>query len=90
MGDRWIKRKKDNYIWHEQDLNISNELKSGNEVLLYLIENPFLMYPNGIELNVAKAIEHDILQRVSSSHELWNKRNKLLNLPKCIRLEELV
>jgi hypothetical protein len=88
LGERWIKRKKDKYIWHDQDINISNELKAGSKVSLYLIESPFCMLPNGIELNVAKAIEHDILQRAPTSPELWNKRNKQLDLRQSIRLEE--
>jgi hypothetical protein len=90
LGDRWLKREKDNYIWHSQDISISDELRNEHKVLLYLIKNPFISHSNGHELNISKSIEHDILQRTPARHELWNKRNRLLNRSHTIRVEDIL
>ncbi len=90
LSNRWIKRRKDNYIWHHQDINIAKALNERSEVLLYLLEDPFITHPCGIELNVSKAIEHDILQRAPANLGLWNKRNTSQAKANYLRLNSII
>jgi hypothetical protein len=69
LESRWLRS--GNYIWHNKDLLIIEEVNSGKRVDFYLAKNVYVMI-NGREINISKSIEHDILQ---VEHLPWNKRN---------------
>lgn len=71
LAKRWLRRGK--YIWHNKDVNVADAIRAGKDVRLHLLKDPFGHHSSGIAINVAKAIEHHILQ---SNPPAWNVRNK--------------
>lgn len=69
LESRWLRS--GNYIWHNKDLLIVEEVNSGKRVDFYLVKNVYVMI-NEREVNISKSIEHDILQIEDLP---WNKRN---------------
>ncbi len=71
--DRWLRQEK--YSWHHIDYKIPDELKKGNVVTIWLTVDPYVVLSNGVNFNVSKSIEQEILR--ASGNSLWNKRGKL-------------
>ena len=73
LEDRWLKTRKSNYIWHNKDVQIAKYINEGNALCFYLARDIFVFTGAGKRINIAKSIEHDILQ--DNALNLWNKRN---------------
>lgn len=73
LESRWLKNGKGSYIWHNRDVDIVREVDQGNKLDFYLARDVFALTSTGKRVNIAKSIEHDILQ--DKDLDLWNKRN---------------
>jgi hypothetical protein len=90
--DRWLR--KDNYVWHNTDTKIEVELKSGNEVCIWLAVDPFALLANGSKINISKSIEQEILKSNLVFPD-WNKRGQFNKWAKwreknCLRVTEII
>ncbi|WP_039926872.1 hypothetical protein [Alcanivorax sp. DG881] len=82
LESRWLRS--GNYIWHNKDLLIVEEVNSGRRVDFYLAKNVYVMI-NEREVNISKSIEHDILQVENLP---WNTRNAKVDVSGVRRLAE--
>jgi|SRR5690554_5771671 len=70
---RWLKAKK--YVWHSEnvDMKIKGALEAGKEVTVWLSLNPYVKTTDGRVLNVNKAIEQLLIDKLKPQ---WNTVGK--------------
>jgi gamma-glutamyltranspeptidase / glutathione hydrolase len=70
-----------NYFSHDQAYNIRDAIKAGHVATLWVVIDPVVALPNGIQLNCSRSIEQIVTLRLAANgFPLWNAKKDQIPL----------